>query len=129
MAIAPVEIAGSTVLVEVSATHLPPATVPPTGRRPDTQEVTAIRSAADAYNALKDLLSGLSTLVKQQAQELRPDECTVEAKIGFAGEVNPVPFLVAAKSDASLTLTLTWKANSVGVAPTSALLMQQLDSR
>jgi hypothetical protein len=112
MSIVQVDAPDGILFVELSDDAAPsrrPAPEQQPARREGSEPVSALPSPLETYKALQELMSGLSGLVKRQIDELSPDECSVEAKIGFAGKVNPIPFLVGAKSDATLSLKLTWK--------------------
>jgi hypothetical protein len=115
MSIVHIDTPGGAIFVEVSEEQQVSVVLPVPGKpaqRKDAEPVSALPSTVETYKALQSLLSGLSNLVKQQIQELSPDECSLEAKIGFAGKINPLPFLVSAKNDANLSLTLKWKRKS-----------------
>lgn len=57
---------------------------------------------------LKDNLKTISTSVKESFKENQPDEFSVEVNFGFAGK-GAIPFIVSAKSNASIKVKATWK--------------------
>jgi hypothetical protein len=63
----------------------------------------------NAYGSLQTMLGKLSTGVKGAVDASMPSELVIEAKIAFGGKAQPIPFLVSAASDASLTVKVTWK--------------------
>src|SRR5262245_35163931 len=46
------------------------------------------------HTRLKNMLTQMTATLKGALDEIRPDEVSFEAKIGFAGKTSPIPFLV-----------------------------------
>jgi hypothetical protein len=57
---------------------------------------------------LKDDLKTIASTVKDSFNENQPDEFSVEVNFGFAGK-GAIPFIVSAKSNASIKVKATWK--------------------
>ena len=60
---------------------------------------------------LKDDLKTIASTVKDSFKENQPDEFSVEVNFGFAGK-GAIPFIVSAKSNASIKVKATWKKGS-----------------
>jgi hypothetical protein len=56
---------------------------------------------------LKDDLKTIAATVKDSFKENQPDEFSVEVNFGFAGK-GAIPFIVSAKSNASIKVKATW---------------------
>jgi len=60
---------------------------------------------------LKDDLKTIASTVKDSFKENQPDEFSVEVNFGFAGK-GAIPFIVSAKSNASIKVKATWKKSN-----------------
>jgi len=114
----PIEADGATFYVEV----LPIEADPPKARKPGKKGKRSdaednVRSGGqaaavvpdNAYSSLQTMLEKLSGGVKGAIDASKPNELVIEAKIAFGGKAQPIPFLVSAATDASLTVKVTWK--------------------
>jgi hypothetical protein len=79
----------------------------PEGAKP----VGVIDDMKMSIDLLKDDLKNITNSVKDAFKENRPDEFSVEVNFGFAGE-GAIPFIVSAKSNASIKVKATWKKGS-----------------
>ncbi len=85
------------------------AGTPKKASRDGTQDVGIIDKR---LVSLKEILTTVTANVQDAFKESIPDEVKVEVKIGFAGNANPIPFIVNSKADAAFTVSCTWKKES-----------------
>lgn len=76
---------------------------------PDGAEpIGVIDDVLDSMELLREQISSVALAVKDGFKENIPDEFSVEVGVGFAGE-GAIPFIVSAKSNASIKIKATWK--------------------
>jgi hypothetical protein len=105
--IVPILMSGGIVYVELSEVNAPATTASKRTER-GGEFVSAVEPP---QTRLKNMLMQMTTTLKEALDEIRPDEVSFEAKIGFAGKTSPVPFLVSVGSDAVFSVKVTWKRN------------------
>ena len=82
---------------------------------PDGVEaISAASSIRKAGTLLEEQIAGLAALARTAAKSIRPSQIQIEAHVKFAGGAEVIPFLVSAKGEGGLKLTLTWLPDTAG---------------
>ncbi|GAB5512209.1 MAG: hypothetical protein Rhims3KO_36100 [Hyphomicrobiales bacterium] len=76
---------------------------------PDATPVSARSKLSDAAILLQSQMDSLAHLATSIIESAGPEEVSLEAHIKFAGDTQIVPFLVSAKGEGGLKVTVTWK--------------------
>jgi len=101
---------GETLFVEVEDLEMSINETKPINNLPDGSRLTSAQNeGTSAGEHLRAQLEGLARISMDALKDLKPDEITIEAHIGFAGKVDIIPFIASAKSDGGLKISLTWK--------------------
>ena len=82
---------------------------------PDGAEpISTASSIRKAGILLEQQIAGLAALARTAARTIRPSQIQIEAHVKFAGGAEVIPFLVSAKGEGGLKLTLTWLTATAG---------------
>ena len=76
------------------------------------EPVSTINAARKAVSLLEDQMNGLGALARLAVESTGPSEMEIQATVKFAGAAEVIPFLVSAKGEGGLKLTLKWKKGS-----------------
>jgi hypothetical protein len=83
---------GSQILVEVDQADIPAADLPD-----------------NAMDSMRRTVGGLARGLRDSFGDTQPKEWTMELGIGFKGEAQPVPVVVAGSGTGSIKVTARWK--------------------
>jgi hypothetical protein len=101
---------GNPVYIDVSP--IPPQPTQTIVDLPIGAEPTGIAAGIkNSISELKDLIATAIALGADTLAQHKPAEWKLEFDVGFAGEVNPIPFIASSKANACLKITAVWKKN------------------
>ena len=76
---------------------------------PEGAEIIGSRSLSESVAQVSELIESVAEMVSTSLAKIQPEELSTEISIGFAGKLNPVPFLVGTETNAALKVKITWK--------------------
>jgi hypothetical protein len=110
--IAPMEIDGTTIWVEVEQVEIETAKEQegyhPPDLRPGAEPTGAKEWAAEQAASIADTVKACVRQVQQGLAEMKPDEWSVECSIEFAGK-GKIPYIASGEVNGGLKLTMKWK--------------------
>lgn len=72
-------------------------------------DIPAVGEATDTLAAMRHAIAGMARSVQAGFGDAAPKEWTMELGIGFKGEGQPVPVVVAGSSSGSIKIIARWK--------------------
>lgn len=73
-----------------------------------SEKIGSMEQVANALGRTQSIIDSAAAVSAETLRQHRPDEFSLEFKIGFAGDA-AIPFLASAKADAALTVKIVWK--------------------